>query len=282
MALRYCRFASKYCRMAGVRFAGDEGAEDSGACDTEVYDHTAVLILAVDTTTRAGSIAVTDADAVLAVVEGDRTRTHGERLPAEIEQALARAGARAGDLELLAVATGPGAFTGLRIGLAAVQGLAMVLSQPVIGVSAFDALASAAWPARSPRERILVTWMDAQRGEVFSAQYADNPADGDFPWQATGETLVEQPALLLRTLAPALQEGIAFVGDGALRYEADIARWSAGRARVLSDPGPLAPAIARIGHRRAAHGQAGLPHRLQPLYVRRPDAELERLRRANS
>jgi tRNA threonylcarbamoyladenosine biosynthesis protein TsaB len=279
MALRYCRLASKYCRMAGVRFAGNEGAEDSGACDTEVYDHTAVLILAVDTTTRAGSTAVTDADSVLAVVNGDPSRTHGERIPDEIAQALARAGVAAADLKLLAVASGPGAFTGLRIGLAAVQGLAMVLSLPVVGVSALDALASAAWPARDAAEQTLVAWMDAQRGEVFSAQYVAPGAAKEFAWAPTDDPLVDRPDVLLRALTPALDHGVAFIGDGAVRYEAEIVAWSGGRARVVSNVGPLAPSIAMIGWRLAARGEAGPPHRLQPLYVRRPDAELERLRR---
>jgi tRNA threonylcarbamoyladenosine biosynthesis protein TsaB len=240
-----------------------------------------VLILAVDTTTRAGSVAVTDDDAVLAVVNGDPRRTHGERMPDEIAQALARAGVTAADLKLLVVASGPGAFTGLRIGLAAVQGLAMVLSLRVVGVSALDALASAAWPARDTTEETLVAWMDAQRGEVFSAQYVATEVSSEFAWQATSEPLVEQPHVLLRALTPTLSRGIAFVGDGALKYEAEIGAWSGGRARVLADVGPLAPSIAMIGWRLAARGNAGPPHRLQPLYVRRPDAELERLRRSD-
>ena len=100
-----------------------------------------VLILALDTTTRGGSIAVADDDRVLALLPGDAARTHGERLPAEIAAALDRAGVAQSAIDLLAVATGPGAFTGLRIGLAAIQGLAMTLDRPVVGVSALDALA---------------------------------------------------------------------------------------------------------------------------------------------
>ncbi|MGH9174978.1 MAG: tRNA (adenosine(37)-N6)-threonylcarbamoyltransferase complex dimerization subunit type 1 TsaB, partial [Vicinamibacterales bacterium] len=86
-----------------------------------------MLILALDTTTRDGSVAVSRDDTILAVVRGDGSRTHAERLPREIERALTQAGASARNLDLLAVASGPGAFTGLRIGLATIQGLAMVL-----------------------------------------------------------------------------------------------------------------------------------------------------------
>ena len=103
-----------------------------------------MIILALDTTTRGGSVAVTDDDRILALLAGDESRTHGERLPGEIARALDQAGIARERIDLLAVATGPGAFTGLRIGLAAMQGLAMTLNKPVIGVSALDALAEQA------------------------------------------------------------------------------------------------------------------------------------------
>ena len=94
-----------------------------------------LMILALDTTTRGGSVAVADGDRMLAVLPGDESRTHGERLPGELARALEQAGIRRDQIDLLAVATGPGAFTGLRIGLSAIQGLAMTLNKPVIGVS---------------------------------------------------------------------------------------------------------------------------------------------------
>src|SRR5262245_30745164 len=103
-----------------------------------------MIVLALDTTTRGGSVAVADDDRILAVVTGDESRTHGERMPGEIAKALESASIPRARIDLLAVATGPGAFTGLRIGLAAIQGLAMTLNKPVVGVSALDALADQA------------------------------------------------------------------------------------------------------------------------------------------
>src|SRR5829696_929395 len=124
-----------------------------------------LMILALDTTTRGGSVAVADGDRVLVVLPGNESRTHGERLPGELARALEQAGITRDQIDLLAVATGPGAFTGLRIGLAAIQGLAMTLNKPVIGVSALDALAEQI-PASDGD--VVVPWMDAQRGDVFA------------------------------------------------------------------------------------------------------------------
>ena len=257
-----------------------------------------MLILALDTTTRAGSVAVCDDDRVLATVRGDAGRTHGERLPAEIEQALAAAAVTLRDLALLAVASGPGAFTGLRIGLAAMQGMAMVLGIPVVGVSALDALAWEAWPVRRPGENRAFAWMDAQRGEVFAAQYrstddvssipaaaASVPVNGappesqDVSPAIIGHPIVATPNAVLDLMSDIAERGAICFGDGAVRYRAEIETRFAGRGRVIETPDTLAPAVARLGWRLAASGHGGPPHALQPLYVRRPDAELERQRR---
>lgn len=241
-----------------------------------------MLILALDTTTRAGSVAVTRNDDVLSLVDGDGTRTHGERLPGELDRALTEAGIHRSDLGLLVVASGPGAFTGLRIGLAAMQGLAMVLRVPVVGVSALDALASTVWPSLGVGDTALYTWMDAARGEVFAGGYRwSNPSpDPPFAWDPSGDPSVAPPAAILSALDRSRAASTVFVGDGATRYHGDIETWSEGRSRVCKTPRALAPALAHIGRRRAAQGVAGPPHALQPLYVRRPDAELERLRRS--
>ena len=235
-----------------------------------------MLILALDTTTRGGSAAITRDDELVSLIPGNAARTHGERLPGEIDRALVEAGIAARDLDLLVVASGPGAFTGLRIGLAAIQGIAMVTGVPVVGVSALDALAEATWPAIDtlPPERRLIAWMDAQRGEVFEGRYRSS---ADATWMPDADPRVGAPHDFLSSLPP-LWHDASFVGDGAHRYRAAIDDWSAA-ARIVETPPALAPALARIGRRLAARGSAGPPHALQPLYVRRPDAVLERERR---
>jgi tRNA threonylcarbamoyladenosine biosynthesis protein TsaB len=234
-----------------------------------------VVILALDTTTRAGSVAVTRGGTVLAVIDGDASRTHGERLPQELDETLRQAGVDVREVTLLVVASGPGAFTGLRIGLAAIQGLALVTGIPVVGVSALDALAKIALDGERGSPQVMA-WMDAARGEVFSARYAaaanDIPAPVDDP-------IVSSPAAILSALRDLDPAHAVFAGDGALRYRAEIDAWSGGAARIVAPVPALAPALAWIGARRAAAGAAGPPHALQPLYVRRSDAELERVRK---
>jgi tRNA threonylcarbamoyladenosine biosynthesis protein TsaB len=234
---------------------------------THCTHRTHVIILALDTTTRGGSVAVADGDRLIAVTAGDGSRTHGERLPIEIAGVLDRAGLARGQIDLLAVATGPGAFTGLRIGLAAMQGLAMTLRKPVIGVSALDALAEQVGECDAD---VILPWMDAQRGDVF-ATLVD---------RRSGSTIETPAAANPRTLLDAWQSHLIdrraiFIGDAAMRDASIIEEAGKGRWETRT-PTALAPQIAILGRRRAEKGEAGPPHALEPIYVRRPDAEIER------
>lgn len=207
----------------------------------------------------------------MALLPGDSTRTHGERLPGEIACVLEMASIAKEQIDLLAVATGPGAFTGLRIGLAAMQGLAMTLNKPVVGVSALDALALQV--ARADVE-IVAPWMDAQRGDVFATLIE----------RSTHSTLEPPAAANPAALLDAWQRHLGgrrtlFVGDAAARDAQLIAQRGEGRW-LTQLPSELAPQIAAIARERAARGEAGSPHKLEPIYVRRPDAEIERERRS--
>jgi tRNA threonylcarbamoyladenosine biosynthesis protein TsaB len=175
-------------------------------------------------------------------------------------------------IDLLAVATGPGAFTGLRIGLAAMQGLAMTLNKPVVGVSALEALAAQVQPNDA---NVVVPWMDAQRGDVF-AMLIDSATH-----TALETPTASSPGALLESWRPHLAGRRAiFIGDAASRDAEAIKHHGADwEIRV---PSPLAVQIGQIGRRRAARGEAGPPHALEPIYVRRPDAEIERDRRRGS
>jgi len=228
-----------------------------------------LLILALDTSSAAGSAAVVRDGVVLAERAGDPSRTHGERLPRELMAVLAEAGAELSDVDRFAVSVGPGSFTGLRVGIATIQGLAMARRTLVTPVSSFEALA---WFSRATADGVA-TWVDAHRGEVFAALF-----DGD------GHTIVEPPTSLTpeRTIeawTAALQARprVRWMGDGAARYR-DVILAGAGAGTIVDETDrPLAAAIGAIAS--AAPDRAVRPHALVPLYVRRSDAELARDRR---
>jgi tRNA threonylcarbamoyladenosine biosynthesis protein TsaB len=239
-----------------------------------------MLVLALDTTTRAGSVAVAKDGRVLDLLAGDPGRPHAERVPADLVRSLGRAGATLSDVDVFAVAIGPGSFTGLRIGIAAIQGCAFASGRPVVGVSALEALALASSAAgRSGTDRRLGVWMDAQRQEVFSALYA---VGGHGP-EARLETLegpaVGDPAATAARWHQLLGGAWCPVaGDGAVRYSRLLSDAAGARVAVIEPP-PLAATIALVAEQRARAGESTLPHAIRPLYVRRPDAELARDRR---
>ncbi len=206
-------------------------------------------------------------------VSGDAALTHGQRLPLDFTRVCEGAGVALQDIELFAVAAGPGSFTGLRVGIAAIQGLAIALNRRVVPISTLEAVAATA--ARA--DGSVAAWVDAQRGEVF-AQLFEGPgthqsAGASPPIAAPPEAVLEA----WREHVPLAT--VAFHGDGAVRY-ADRIRAVLGPDARIAAPGALAGAIGKI----AAHEphRAVLPHAIVPLYVRRSDAELARARRESS
>src|SRR5207248_9345178 len=127
-----------------------------------------MYVLALDTTTRDGSVALVDEHHVIEERRGDSARSHAERLPGEL-LALAEAHRLSvSAIDLFAVASGPGSFTGLRIGIATIQGLALTTGRRIVAVSALEALAHS---VASTPETFVGTWMDAHRHDVFTALY---------------------------------------------------------------------------------------------------------------
>jgi tRNA threonylcarbamoyladenosine biosynthesis protein TsaB len=236
-----------------------------------------MLVLALDTTTRGGSLALVRDGAVLEVFAGDATRTHATRLPGDILDCLARHRVGIREIDLYGVAVGPGSFTGLRIGIATIQGLAFANGRLVAGVSALDALVEAADAVVGTEigdDGLRAAWMDAQRGEVYGRLYRRQAGR----WEPLCEPAVSSPAEMLAAWAPALAGAAAeFVGDGAVVHAPVLAGLCPGGARVVCPVPSIAASIAAIAARRRS--EAGPPHRIRPLYVRRPDAELVRERR---
>ena len=214
---------------------------------------------------------------LLGTYAGDPSVTHGVRLPGDLIRLLSSHGMRVADVDLFAVAAGPGSFTGLRVGIATQQGFALANNRPLIGVSALDALnaaVSSLTPLPSPLTSEeggceVAIWMDAQRGQVFSALYSgDRVLEGP---------TVEKPVDILAR--PELVEGRGrprvFAGNGALEYITMIQQ-AFPESHVVRDLPPLAPSIARLAvELLRKHGPVA-PDAIRPIYVRRSDAELAR------
>jgi tRNA threonylcarbamoyladenosine biosynthesis protein TsaB len=229
-------------------------------------------VLALDTTTRGGSVALVENGRVVDEITGDASRTHAERLPAEILALLDAHRLAVGDVDVFAVASGPGSFTGLRIGIATIQGLAFVHRRKIAAVGALDALAHAVARDAAAGTRIAA-WMDAHRREVFAARYEVGTAPPFEPARLVeleGPTVGDPAATLdrWRSAPPA----DVFAGDGAALYAEIIAR-ALPSARVIGAP-PLAGAIGCVAVARARRGELVDPAGVHPVYVRRPDAEL--------
>ena len=234
-----------------------------------------VLILSLDTTTTAGSCALFADGRVLREQASDPAVSQAARLPGDLIALLAAQDAALDDIDAFAVGIGPGSFTGLRVGIATMQGLAVAMTKPLVGVSAFDALAHVARtrsgsrgePDKArPTTARVATWIDAWRGEVFAALY-----EGGHEIEAP---TVEPPARLLTRYAGA---ETLFTGDGAAAYRSDIVRALDKEARFTDPVMPLlAGTMASLAGEVLAQGHRPLPHAIRPLYVRRSDAELAR------
>ena len=233
-----------------------------------------MVVLALDTTTRQGSVTVMRDGGVLGAFAGDPLVTHGERLPGDLVRALARHGLRVTDVDVFVVAAGPGSFTGLRIGIATLQGLALANNRPLVGVSALDAWNHAARVALNEhaatssggKSSDIAVWMDAQRGEVFSARYAGDAA-------IDGPT-VEKPEVVLARWA-AHGEPRAFVGEGATAHQRLI-KDAFPDTPILVEVPLISTSVAQLGEAVARSGRAVAPDAIRPLYIRRSDAELAR------
>ncbi len=208
---------------------------------------------------------------------GDPKLTHGERLPGDLLAALEEAQLTLADVDLFAVASGPGSFTGLRVGLATVQGFALSQQREVAGIPTLEALAHAGLWALSydqPLPALVIPWMNAHRGEVFSAVYETSH---DSRLVERRPASVGSPEALLRQLDVGERDEASLVIGDAVESSRQILEASVRPPRLVAEMPFLAPAVARLAEE-GGRGVATSPHGVQPVYVRRPDAELARER----
>lgn len=224
-----------------------------------------MLILGIETATVQAGCAIGGHEGVLASAHSAKGKRHAENLTPAIEFICQQAQIELSEIGLVAVDIGPGLFTGLRVGVATAKAVAFALRVPMIGASSLDLLA---FPVRfSPR--LIVASIDARRNELYYAFYRQVPG---------GVQRISEPAVGsaddLASELLAIGEEVLLVGDGAHRYREAFD----GLAKVeIVDPGnsyPSAASLVQLAHARALREDFQQIDSIQPVYLRRPDAEI--------
>ncbi len=231
-------------------------------------------ILAIDSSALAGSVAVTDGDRLLAQTFVNTSNTHSETLLPMAAEVLGRAGLTADDIDLFAVTTGPGSFTGVRIGVSMAKGIAFGKNKPCVGVSTLDALARGLKELKG----IIIPVMDARRCGLYNAVFV---SDGGRVERLTPDKL-DLPADLateVMALAGEKKMNVYFAGDGY-----DKAMSAAKGARIKATPTPLrlpaahCVAMAALDKYDAENDKSVFTDTaLAAVYIRPTEAERERL-----
>ncbi|MGD9239358.1 MAG: tRNA (adenosine(37)-N6)-threonylcarbamoyltransferase complex dimerization subunit type 1 TsaB [Desulfobacterales bacterium] len=221
-------------------------------------------ILAVDTATKSCSVAIIEAGSLSTELTSLKDQTHSKHLMELIHNALGISGFGAADIDGLAVTIGPGSFTGLRIGVSTIKGLAHALDKPVAGISSLDVLA---WQC-ADRSYLICPLLDARKGEVYSATYRYNH---DTLTPKSPETASAPEAAIQK-----IKEPCVFIGSGAQLYRKRI-------STVLGDLAHFAPqsqniirasSVAFLSMERFKTHDTVTAADLVPHYIRKSDAEL--------
>jgi tRNA threonylcarbamoyladenosine biosynthesis protein TsaB len=223
-------------------------------------------VLGLDTSTSIASLSLIAGGKVAAAIERPAT-SHGAALPGAVEELLRAAGLAIGDVGAIAVGTGPGSFTGLRIGLSYAKGVAVASGCALVGVPGFDAMVLAALERNNIEPGRLVCIIgDARKGEVYAALYRV-VADGL-------EKLSEEVVVALEQLTSRIAEDAMFVGDDKAKEAAALVESQGHRVAVVETGGLdlRGVCVAAIGGARFARGETDRAASLEPLYIRTPEA----------
>lgn len=218
------------------------------------------LILSVETATLAGSVSLSRGEEVLVALAGDSGVSHSNTLLHDIDRLLSEARVDLSEIDLFAVATGPGSFTGLRIGIATVKGLAATLDRPIVGIPTLEAVAHEAGP--SPRS---VALLPAGRGELFAQLFS---VSGDGRVTALDQaTHISPPGLLEKY---GLLADVRWCGEGAVANKVMIES-----GKIVPPAENLSVHVASLALARFREQKLDRPDALQAIYVRPSDAELK-------
>lgn len=221
-------------------------------------------LLSIDTSTPAGSIAVSRGDQLLGELLVNSPATHTDRLLLSMERLLQDVAIDLGEIDAFAVAVGPGSFTGLRVGVATAKGLALATGKPVIGVSSLQSLAAQIPFCRYP----VCAMMDARKKEVYGGLYR---WEGGLP-ALQGREVVLPPEKMLEQL----DGEVLFVGNGSAVYRTMIVRRLGQRAHFAPwclDL-PRASTLSTLALSAYRNGRTLSALELLPTYIRPSEAEL--------
>ncbi len=226
-----------------------------------------MLALAVDTSSPTGSLAILRDAAILGVVSTSSDEAYSARMFRQLEFLLAELRIALPSVDLYAVNSGPGSFTGLRVGLAAVKGWSEVYGRPIAAVSGLEAVAAQAPVLQGP----IATIQDARRGQVFGAFYVRNGDRLDLQIA----DCVAAPQEFLRLLAEKVSpEEVVFATTSPDVARGALAGSPFSKAPLLRVSPVLAPIVGRLGLERAARGAVVTALELDAAYIRHTDAEM--------
>jgi tRNA threonylcarbamoyladenosine biosynthesis protein TsaB len=238
-----------------------------------------MLILALDTSTRAGSIALVRDSKVLAEISAREDTPYSTRLFRDLELLQSRAQFRMNQVDVFAVAAGPGSFTGLRVGLTAVKGWAEVYGKPIAAISGLEAIAaqaSAPDAPPDPQRDVISPFLDARRGHVFGSTYRRGPGQ-----QGVLQLVGEEAILSIKEFLTQVKENRGnrpgvLVSATPEVLPHDLLESMLPGAQIEQVSASLAPTIGRLGFDRANRGELVDALGLDAKYIRRSDAEVAR------
>jgi tRNA threonylcarbamoyladenosine biosynthesis protein TsaB len=238
---------------------------------------TAVRALAIETSSRTGSIAAVEDGRVVAEAQFEHGLQHAAQILPIIDRLCRGQGWTPADVHELYVSAGPGSFTGLRIGITLAKTFSLATGARLVAVPTVRVLAENA----PPEARHVVLVLDAKRGQIFSARFerarGEQHASGEQRARDEAKDWLEREPAHLDTLATMLARAprpVHLLGEGIPHHEKFVPR---GDANVIVTPSeswrPQARVVAAIGARMARAGHFADPDRLAPTYLRKPEAE---------
>lgn len=223
-----------------------------------------MLILAVDTTTPHGSVALLENSNLLAEVSCLSSLTHSERLLPAVDLILLQRGLTIKDVEAFAVAAGPGSFTGIRIGLSTIKSFALASGNPIAPVSTLKALAL---KIKLPHNRLLCPLLDARKGEVYTALFEVRKGQ---LIEVVPQGVYSPDQFFTRLPSHRI---VSFIGNGADVWKEKIFEYFKDKARFSSRSLFIAHEVGLLGYGILRKGKGLNLREVMPLYFRRSQAE---------